>query len=144
MKIGGNHAYLQSKTELDGYTGKTVIAGNYAYLSTQIYPDKQQSGQVSMELHQIDVSNPRHPVDRVSTGMKGWELRLLDVQGDRAMVTSGWGPDGLDIYRLSATAAPVYDQFVRTRGWSLRSLARQGNSLYLSSGYWGVQAVTLQ
>jgi chromosome condensin MukBEF complex kleisin-like MukF subunit len=60
------------------------------------------------------------------------------------MVTSGWGSDGLDIYRLSPTAAPVYDQFVRTRGYSVRSLSRQGNALYLSSGYWGVQAVALK
>ena len=60
------------------------------------------------------------------------------------MVTSGWGEDGLDIYRLSANAAPVYDQFVRTRGWSVNSLARQNNQIFLASGYWGVQAVTLQ
>jgi hypothetical protein len=60
------------------------------------------------------------------------------------MVTSGWGSDGLDIYRLSSTGAPVYDQFVRTRGWGINSLARQNNQLFLSSGYWGVQTVTLQ
>ena len=58
-----------------------------------------------MELHQIDLSNPKTPVDRVASGPGGWGW-LLDVQGDRAMVTSGWGEDGLDIYRLSASAAP--------------------------------------
>jgi hypothetical protein len=64
------------------------------------------------------------------------------------MVTSGWGsyysPPGLDIYRLSPNAAPVYDQFVRTLGWSISSSARQGNQLFLSSGDWGVQTVQLQ
>jgi hypothetical protein len=96
-----------------------------------------------MELHQIDVTNPRQPVDRVASGKDGWGW-LLDVQGDRALVTSGWGSDGLDVYKLSPSAAPVYDQFVRTRGWSVRSLSRQNNTIFLSSGYWGVQAVTLQ
>jgi hypothetical protein len=96
-----------------------------------------------MELHQIDLSNPKKPVDRVASGKTGWGW-LLDVQGDRAMVTSGWGSDGLDIYRVSPTAAPAYDQFVRTRGWSVQSLARQDSQLFLSSGYWGVQAVTLK
>ena len=126
VKVDGSRAYLQSKTELDGYTGKTVIVGTTAYLSTQVYSDRLTSGQAQMELHQIDLSNPSRPVDRVATGKNGWGW-LLDVQGDRAMVTSGWGPDGLDIYRLSPTAAPVYDQFVRTRGYSVRSLARQGS-----------------
>jgi hypothetical protein len=143
VQVDGDRAYLQSKTELDGYTGKTVIVGTTAYLSTQVYSDRVKSGQPAMELHQIDLSNPKHPVDRVASGKNGWGW-LLDVQGDRAMVTSGWGSDGLDIYRLSPTAAPVYDQFVRTRGYSVRSLSRQGNALYLSSGYWGVQAVALK
>ena len=100
-----------------------------------------------MELHQIDLSNPVQPVDRVASGPGGWGW-LVDVQGDSLLVTSGWGywssPPGLDIYRLSPTAAPVYDQFVRTLGWSISSVARQDNQLFLSSGDWGVQAVQLQ
>ncbi len=112
-------------------------------MTSQVYPDKLRAGQPAMELHQIDLTNPKAPVDRVATGPGGWGW-LLDVQGDRAMVTSGWGADGLDIYRLTPNARPVYDQFVRTRGWSINALARQGNQIFLSSGYWGVQAVTLQ
>jgi hypothetical protein len=143
VKIDGGRAYLQSKTELDGYTGRTIVVGTTAYLSTQVYSDRLASGAPTMELHQIDLSDPRHPIDRVASGKSGWGW-LLGVEGDRALVTSGWGSDGLDIYRLGANAAPVYDQFVRTRGYSVRSTSRQGNSLYLSSGYWGVQAVTLK
>ncbi len=143
VQVSGDRAYLQSRTAIDGYVGNVIVRGSTAYMTSQIYSDKLQPGQPSMVLHQIDLSNPKTPVDRVASGPGGWGW-LLDVQGDRAMVTSGWGEDGLDIYRLSTSAAPVYDQFVRTRGWSVNSLARQGNQIFLSSGYWGIQAVTLE
>jgi hypothetical protein len=143
VKVSGDLAYLQSATPLDGYVGNVIVRGTTAYMTSQIYSDKLQPNQPQQVLHQLDLSKPTAPVDRVASGPGGWGW-LLDVQGDRAMVTSGWGEDGLDIYRLSDTAAPAYDQFVRTRGWSINSLARQGNQIFLSSGYWGVQAVTLQ
>jgi hypothetical protein len=143
VKVSGDLAYLQSATPLDGYVGNVIVRGTTAYMTSQIYSDKLQPNQPQQVLHQLDLSNPNAPVDRVASGPGGWGW-LLDVQGDRAMVTSGWGEDGLDIYRLSDTAAPAYDQFVRTRGWSINSLARQNNQIFLSSGYWGVQAVTLQ
>jgi hypothetical protein len=143
VEIFDDRAYLQSRTAIDGYVGNVIVRGTTAYMTAQVYSDKQKAGQPDMDLHQIDLSNPKAPVDRVASGPGGWGW-LLDVQGDRAMVTSGWGEDGLDIYRLSASRSPVYDQFIRTRGWSVNSLARQGNQIFLSSGYWGVQAVTLE
>ena len=97
----------------------------------------------TIELHQIDLTNPLAPVDYVSSGKKGWGW-LLDVQGDRALVTSGWGDNGIDVYKLASQSAPVYDQFLRTNGWAVNSDTRQGNTLYLSSGYWGVLAFTLE
>jgi hypothetical protein len=143
VKVQGNLAYLQSSTPIDGYVGNVIVRGTTAYATAQIYADKQVSGQPIQDFHQIDLSNPSKPLDRIASGPSGWGW-LLDVQGDRAMVTSGWGSDGLDVYKLSAGAAPVYDQFIRTRGWSVNSLTRQDNQLFLSSGYWGVEAVTLQ
>jgi hypothetical protein len=143
VKVSGGLAYLQSATSIDGDVGNVLVRGTTAYMTAQVYPDRIQPGQPNMQLHQVDLSNSHAPVDRVASGSKGWGW-LLDVQGDRAMVTSGWGGDGLDIYRLSSNAPPVYDQFVRTRGWSTNSLARRGNQIFLSSGYWGVQAITLQ
>jgi hypothetical protein len=141
VKLSGDKAYLQSRTALDGWVGNVFVRGNTAYMSTQLYAPKTNAS--SVELHQIDLSNPAHPVDRVASGQQGWGW-LLDVQGDRALVTSGWANQGLDIYRLSPNSAPSYDQFVRTQGWSLSSAARQGNQLFLSSGDWGVQVVNLQ
>ena len=61
----------------------------------------------------------------------------------RAVVTSGWGPVGVDIYQLSDTAAPAYQETVRALGWWQNSLSRQDNTLYLASGYWGVQPIVL-
>jgi hypothetical protein len=147
VKLFGDKAYLQSRTSLDGWVGNVFVRdnGKTAYMSTEFYvPTTNMS---DMELHQIDLTNPRAPVDRVASGPAGWGW-LVDVQGDRMLVTSGWGYwgnyPGLDIYRLSPKAAPMYDQFVRTRGWSISSIARQDSQIFLSSGEWGVQVVNLQ
>jgi hypothetical protein len=51
---------------------------------------------------------------------------------------------GLDIYTLSPTAAPTFQQSVRTLGWGANSIIRQDNTLYVSTGYWGVQPIALQ
>ncbi|MDP9036515.1 MAG: beta-propeller domain-containing protein [Myxococcota bacterium] len=145
LKLYQGRAYLQSTTQLDGWVGNVFVRGTTAYTSTQQYV--YTNNQPGIELHQIDLGNPAQPVDRVASGPGGWGW-LVDVQGDRLLVTSGWGysssPPGLDIYRLSPNAAPAYDQFVRTRGWSISSVARQDNQLFLSSGDWGVQAVQLK
>lgn len=145
IKRVGGLAYLQSSTPLDGWVGNVFVRGNTAYTSTQKYTyDSSESG---IELHQIDLTSPAHPVDRVAQGPQGGWGWLVDVQGDRMLVTSGWGPyyapPGLDIYRLTPDAPPVYDQFVRTLGWSIGSAARQNDQLFLTSGYWGVQTVQL-
>jgi hypothetical protein len=142
LKLSGDKAYLQSSIILPGYAGSTFVRGDQAYLSVQRVTDPEKYTTV-VELHQIDVSNPRRPVDLASKGEDGWGW-LLGVEGDRALVTSGWGNAGLDIYRLAQGSAPTYDRFVRMLGWGTSSVARQGDTLYLSSGYWGVQTVDLR
>jgi hypothetical protein len=84
------------------------------------------------------------PADRSFTSAAaGWGW-LLSVQGDRAVVTSGWGQVAVDIYPRSDTAAPAFQQTVRTLGWGANAITRQDNTLYLSSGYGGVQPIVLQ
>jgi hypothetical protein len=95
-----------------------------------------------MSLYQLDLSNPGAPRVLPSQTTEGWGW-LLGVEGDRAFVTSGWGTTGIDVFRLQAGQAPLYDQFIRSRGWWTNSLARQGNQLFLASGYWGTQVVDL-
>lgn len=144
IKLVGNVAYLQSSTPLDGWVGNVFVRGNTAYTSTERYVSN--SNDPPLELHQIDLTDPANPVDHIGSGPGGWGW-LVDVQGDRMLVTSGWNfyqPPGLDIYRVTPNAAPAYDQFVRTLGWSISSVARQDNQLFLSSGDWGVQVVQLQ
>jgi hypothetical protein len=147
VKVQGSKAYLQSRLVLDGWVGSVFLSddGNTAYTSTQLY--SYVSGRSNMELHQIDVTNPSRPSDSIASGPKGWGW-LLGVTGDRMLVQSGWGDgNGLDVYKLAPNAAPAYDQFVRTQGWSISSIARQttltSDQLFLSSGDWGVQVVGL-
>jgi hypothetical protein len=149
VKIDGNLAYLQSQTQIDGWVGNVIVQNDKAYMSAEQYQWAvvNSNGTYTppfVDLHQLDLTKPAAPVDRISTDKaNGWGW-LLSVQGDRAVVTSGWGPVGIDIYKLSDTAAPAFDQSVRTLGWGVNGITRQDNTLYLSSGYWGVQPVTLQ
>jgi hypothetical protein len=144
-QVSGGKCYLQSETLLDGYVGNVIVQNDVAYMTVQQYDWATPSSQQPyVELHQLDLSNPQSPADRISTNpSNGWGW-LLSVNGNVAVVTSGWGPMGVDIYQLSDTAAPAYLQSVRALGWDSYTITRQANSLFLSSGYWGVQEINLQ
>jgi hypothetical protein len=141
LKIQGQAARLLSHTTIDGWVGSTFVRGTQAYLSAQQYTRNGSSATV--DLHAIDLSNPLHPRDRIASE-HGWGW-LLSVVGDRALVTSGWwGEQAVDVYRLPAGKSPQFEQTIRTRGWSVNSVSRQDQTLFLSSGYWGVQKIQLQ
>ncbi len=143
VRVSGNVAELVSTTTLDGWVGSTFVRGNVAYMSAEQYADSATGGAYTVNLHAIDLTDPSAPVDRVSTSEKGWGW-LLDVEGDRAVLTSGWGAGGVDIYQLADGQAPQFRQFTRTLGWWSNGVSRQDNTLYLSSGYWGVQKIDLK
>ncbi len=140
LKLAGGHAYLQGTVTLPGYVGNTFVRGPKAYLSSQTYDSTSSTS--SMQLLELDLSNPSAPRVLAAPSTQGWGW-LVGVEGDRALVSSGWADQGIDVYRLADGAAPKYDQFIRTRGWGLSSLARQDEQLFLSSGYWGTQVVDL-
>ena len=143
LSLGTSTATLRSSITLDGWVGNVIVRGTTAYTSAQLYDWNNNDTSPAIELHAIDVSDPDSPVDRVASGGMGWGW-LLDVEGDRALVTSGWSGIGIDIYQLPKNSAPVFEQTVRTNGWWVNGVSRQNNTLFLASGYWGVQAVTLQ
>ena len=144
LRIEGSRASLLSHVAIRGWVGSTSIVGTTAYLSAQQY-DASNTGISSprVDLHAIDLANPSRPRDRIASD-SGWGW-LLGVVGDRALVTSGWGGEqAIDIYQLRDGQAPRFDQTVRTRGWSVNGVSRQDQTLFLSSGYWGVQTIPLQ
>jgi hypothetical protein len=143
VRLWGGQAMLVSTTTLDGWVGTTFVRGSTAYVSAQQYANANGYYSSSVQLHAIDLTNPSAPVDRASQSANGWGW-LLDIEGDRAVVESGWGPNGVDIYQLADGQPPQFRQFTRTLGWWANGVSRQGSSLYLSSGYWGVQRVDLQ
>jgi hypothetical protein len=143
LRVRGNVAEFLSQTTLDGWVGGTFVRGNKAYLSAQQYDNHGSNSSSHVNLHAIDLSNPSAPVDRVSSDQRGWGW-LLDVEGDRAIVSSGWGQNGIDIYRLVDGQPPRFSQFARTRGWWTNAITRQDSALFLSSGYWGVQRIDLR
>ncbi len=139
LKLSGGRAYLQGHVAISGYTGNVFVRGSTAYFSAQDWEQENSS----VRLYQVDLSDPRRPVVLPSKQAKGWGW-LLGVEGDRAIVTSGWANQGVDIFKLSPDKAPAFDQFVRTRGWWTSSLARRGDQMLLASGYWGTQVVNLK
>ncbi len=140
LRLEGNRASLLGWKDIPGWVGNTFVQGSTAYFSAESYDSSDQS--YRMSLYQVDVSNPSDPKLLASRPTEGWGW-LLGVQGDRAFVTSGWGNVGIDVFRLEAGNAPVFDKFVRVRGWWANSLARQNNQLFIASGYWGTQVVDL-
>jgi hypothetical protein len=142
LKVSGDRAFLQGNLSIPGYTGNVFVRGNTAYFSVQNYTQTS----TSMELYQVDLSDPQNPQALPSEKTKGWGW-LLGVEGDRAFVTSGWGGQGIDVFKLQAGQAPAFDQFVRTRGWWASSLTRSndgtGDTAFLASGYWGTQIISL-
>ena len=144
LRIDGDTATLLSSTPIDGWVGSTFVNGTQAYLSAEReWQNPDNTWHSRVDLHAIDLTDPSAPRDRVASD-QGWGW-LLAVEGDRALVTSGWwGESAIDIYRLADGQAPHYEQTVRTRGWWINGVSRQQQTLFLSSGYWGVQAVQLQ
>jgi hypothetical protein len=141
LRIAGSRATLLSHTTIDGWVGSTFVRGTTAYVSAQRLADRS-TGQSRVDLHAIDLGNPSRVRDRVVSD-NGWGW-LLAVEGNRALVTSGWGGGlSLDVYRLQDGKAPVFDQTVRTRGW-VSGVSRQDDTLFLSTGYWGMQRIQLQ
>ncbi len=144
LRVSGGTAELVSTTTIDNWVGSTFVRGKVAYMSAQHSVDPSTGVYYARtQLHALDLSDPARPVDHVSTSSKGWGY-LLDVQGDRAVVQSGWGYAGVDIYQLIEGQPPQFRQFARTLGWWANGVSRQGDTLFLTSGYWGVQKVDLK
>jgi hypothetical protein len=143
VKVDGSTATLIGTVAVQGWMGNVFVRGNQAYTSTE-YDWQTADGNYhsKVSLHELDLSDPTHPQDFVATDKQGWGW-LLGVEGDRAIVTSGWGDDGVDVYRVAPGTAPTYDRFVRVHGDWTNSLSRQNTQIFLSSGYWGVQTIDL-
>ncbi len=141
LKVQGGRARLLGAKNLEGYTGSFFVRGTKAYASQQEY-QRQDGSQPMVRLLELDLSTPENITLRTSAPQAGWGW-LLAVEGDRAILTSGWGGGAVDVYRLAEGADPVFDETVRTRGYWQNAIHRDGNILYLSSGYWGVQVIHL-
>lgn len=147
LKLDGDRAHLLGHVSIPGYTGNVFVQGSTAYFSVQtnattLDANGNTLSTSAMQLYQLDLSDPQNPVVLPSQAQNGWGW-LLAVEGNHAFVTSGWYNQGIDIFKLTPGQAPVYDQFVRARGWWTSSLAVDADNAYLASGYWGVQTVPL-
>lgn len=139
LKVQDGVAYLQGQVEIKGDIGTVFVQGEKALTSAQTW--NSDYSQSKLQLAQIDMTNPAKPTLALSTTKAGWGW-LMAVEGDRAFVTSGWGSDGLDVYRLG-TGAPVFDQTLPTRNYWASDISRKGSQVFISSGYYGVQAYDL-
>jgi len=143
LKLSDGRAHLQGHVMIPGYTGNIFVRDATAYFSAQTYSVVDQVTTWATRLYQVDLTNPAHPLVMPSGSQENEWGSLTAVEGDRAFVTSGWYNQGLDVFRLAPGHAPVYDQFVRTRGWWASSLAVRGDQALIASGYWGTQVLDL-
>ncbi len=143
--LDGGKAFYQGGVSIPGYVGDVIVRGERAYFSVEEYvPDATGNYNTTRrKLYQANLSDPAHPTAQSSTPQDSWGW-LLDVQGDRAFVQSGWSSAGLDVYKLNQSGPPTFDQTVRVRGWYQGSLSRAGNDVYVATGYWGTEHVTLK
>jgi len=141
VTLRNGRARLLGHKELDGNIGSLFIRGSKAYASRQDY-NWNSNSRAKVRLIELDLSTPNAITLRESSAKNGWGW-LVAVEGDRAIMQSGWGGGGVDLYRLNEDADPTFDETVRTRGYWQNAITRAGNQLYLSSGYWGVQVISL-
>lgn len=142
--LKNDRAVLRSFTSFDGYVGNFIVRGKKAY--TTLEQVTQDNGgyysRYKRHLLEIDLSNPVSPVLKKSEAKRGWGW-LLDVEGDRALMTSGWSGRSLDVYKLGE-GAPAFDQTLQIRSWWANSVSRVGDDLYLATGYFGVEKLHLK
>jgi hypothetical protein len=135
-KLSGGHCLLQGTVQLGGVMGPPFVQNDKAYITVYAGP-----GLPGTELHQLDLTNPQSPVDTiVQTPFARWGS-LLAVSGDVALITSGWSSGGADVNLLNGTAPPVYRQTMRDLFWSSTMVTRQGSTVYVVGGPWGVQPI---
>ena len=136
-KVDGGKCYLQSYTQLDGYVGNVIVQNDKAFMTVQEYDwmlaGRERHGRAAARRTSSSTSSISRTRRRRWTASRPTRTTggagSSRVQGDRAVVTSGWGPVAVDIYKLSDTAAPAFDQTVRTLGWGSNAITRQGNTL---------------
>jgi len=144
LLLEGDTAYLQGSVEVPGYVGNLFVREDRAYFTAQVWEEagSANSGRYKQRLYEADLSDFAHPTLHESTPSDGWGW-LVAVEGDRAFVTSGWGDAGIDVFKLTPGAAPVFDQFVRVRGFWPNGVSRRGNDVYFATGYWGTEHIQL-
>lgn len=136
--LAGGHCSIEGTLPLDGDVGAPFVQGDKAYATVYAYLSFDWAGG---PLHQLDLTDPQSPADAVvPTGADTWGA-LLAVTGDAALVTSGWGGGGADVYRLNGTASPTYEETVCTPWWNRGLMVPQGSTLYLANGACGAGAV---
>ena len=147
LKLVGDKAYLQSAVQIDGWVGNMFVRGNKAYMTRRSStPRARRTTDRSERAALRSSTSPTRSSRSIApsrTPKKGWGW-LLGVEGDRALVTSGWGGDGLDIYKLSTGATRIRPVRAHARGWWPFVDGAAGQQLFLASGYWGVQTINLQ
>ena len=158
-----------ARVDLGGYTGQTVLAGNWAY--TASYP---------AGVGVIEISDPANPVTQPAANLTAW-VRAVAVQGaylyagaDASLTvmslaspaapdsiasvpvsgsaycvtTSGafayvGGPAGVDILDIAQPASPQFLSNVPLGGGAAYDISVQGDSLFVANGNNGLHIVDI-
>jgi len=144
LAIVAGRAYLRSSVDFQGYVNNAIVSGTTAYVSTNYgetiaVAEGGQRWVNHSELVTVSLDDPRamRVAGRASIPYD-WAY-LQKVKGGRAFVGSG---AGIFSYIVTDPAAPLFEGFFRTQGWS-EDLLLVGSKLFVTAGYYGVQIIDL-
>ena len=170
LTVDGEVAVLRSYLKIDGYLGRVVVREGRIFGTTQATTyDMANPG----NLLRVWSSTESQPLaETFAMPLGGW-MQVRDARAGHLFLGTGYygspwgwgggratggadvavsdagmrggyyGTDGLFDYSLADADAPEFRQFVLTNGW-VQGLDVQDDTLFVSSGIFGVQTVTLE
>jgi hypothetical protein len=145
LRLGDKEATLLSSVELPGYTNGIAVKDGAAFAITNLWSPVVLEGVVATwvsktDLVAVDLSDPAAIKIAGNADLSTLDsLYLVKVEGGRAFLGS-WA--GLVVYDVSDLASPTFEEFFRTQGYP-QDLVLRDRTLFVPSGYYGVQVLTL-
>lgn len=140
VRVSEGKAELLSRLEVSGRVGAVFVRGERAYFVAEQVSSSTPDG-ATRELHEVGLSDPAHPVDRVHRERAKWPW-LVAVESDRLILASGFDRAvGVDVYRRNTDGSFHFEDVVRISPEANGAVPFVfGDQLLFAAGQFGLQA----